>query len=92
MNSRAINNKLQDIPNHVFDLVNPAFIVPRHILIEIINREIVHFKAKLLNKRLVLFYVDITTQDIDNVGHKSPFQILNLARKRPKKMNLFLIT
>jgi hypothetical protein len=25
---RAINNKLQDIPNHVFDLVNPASLFP----------------------------------------------------------------
>ena len=56
MNSRAIDNKLQDIPNHVFDLINPSIIVPRHTLIDIINREIVPFKAKLLNKRLVLFY------------------------------------
>jgi len=55
LNSKAINNKLQDIPNHVFDLVNPAFIVSRHTLSDIINREIVPFKAKLLNKRLVLF-------------------------------------
>ena len=55
LNSRAINNKLQDTSNHVFDLVNPAFIVPRHTLIDIINREIVPFKAKLLNKRLVFF-------------------------------------
>ena len=85
MNSRAINNKLQDIPNHVFDLVNPTFIVPRHTLIDIINREIVPFKAKLLNKRLVLFYADITTQDNDNVGHELASQIFNLARKRPKK-------
>ena len=68
--SRAINNKLQNIPNHVFDLVNPAFIVPRHTLIDLINREIVPFKAKLLNKRLVLFYADITTQDIDNAMHE----------------------
>ena len=85
LNSRAINNKQKDIPNHVYNLVNPAFIVPRHTLIDIINREIVPFKAKLLNKRLVLFYADITTQDNDNVGHELPFQILNLARKRPKK-------
>jgi len=85
LNSRAINNKQKDIPNHVYNLVNPAFIVPRHTLIDIINREIVPFKAKLLNKRLVLFYADITTQDYDNVGHELPFQILNLARKRPKK-------
>ncbi len=28
LNSRPINNKLQDIPNHVLDLVKPAFIVP----------------------------------------------------------------
>ena len=57
LNLRAINSKLQDIPNHVLDLVNPAFIiVPRRTLIDIINREIVPFKAKLLNKRLVLFY------------------------------------
>jgi hypothetical protein len=84
LNSIAINNKLQDIPNHVFDLVNPAFIVPRHTLIHIINKEIVPFKTRLLNKRLVLFYADITTQDNDNVGHELPSQILNLARKRPK--------
>ncbi len=86
INSLAINNKLKDIPNHVFNLVNPAFTVPRHTLVDIINREIVPFKAKLLNKRLVvLFYADITTQDNDNVGHELPFQILNLARKRPQK-------
>ena len=51
LNSRAINDKLQDIPNHVFHLVNPAFIVPRHTLIDITNREVVPFKPKLLNKR-----------------------------------------
>ncbi len=39
LNLRAINNKLQDIPNHVFYLVNPAFIDPRHTLIDIIKRE-----------------------------------------------------
>jgi len=50
LNSRAINNKLQDIPHYVCDLVNPPFIVPRHILIDITNRQIVPFKAKLLNK------------------------------------------
>ncbi len=83
LNSRAINNKQQDIPNHVHNLVNPAFIIPRHTLVDIINREIVPFKAKRLNKRLILFYADITTQDNDNVGHELPFQILNLARKRP---------
>jgi hypothetical protein len=49
LNLRAINNKLQDIPNNVFDLANPTFIVPRHTLIDIINGEIVPFKAKLLN-------------------------------------------
>ena len=48
LNLRAINNKLQDIPNHVFDLVNLALIVSRHTLIDIINREIVPFKAKSL--------------------------------------------
>ena len=84
MKLRAINKRLQDIPNHVFDLVNSAFIVPRHTLIDIVNREIVPFKAKLLKKRLVLFYSDITTQDDDNVGHELPSRILNLARKRPK--------
>ena len=51
LNSRAINNKLQDIPNHIFDLVNPVFIVRRHTLIDIINREIVRFKSKLINMR-----------------------------------------
>ena len=45
LNLEAINNKLQDIPNHVFDLVNPSLVVPRHTLIYIINREIVLFKA-----------------------------------------------
>ena len=44
LNLRAINNKLQDIPNHVFDLVNPTFIVPRHTnLNDIINIKIVPF-------------------------------------------------
>ncbi len=43
------------------------------------------FKAKLLNKRLDLFYTDITTQDNDNVGHELPSQIFYLARKRAKK-------
>jgi hypothetical protein len=85
LNLRALNNKLQDIPNRVFDLVNPTFIVPRHTLIDIINIEIVPFKAKLLNKRLVIFYADITTQDNDNVGHELPSQIYNLARKRQKR-------
>jgi hypothetical protein len=87
LNSRAIHIKLQDITNHVFDLVNPTFIIPRHTLIDIIVREIAPFKAILLNTRLVLFYADITTQDNDNVGHELPSQILNLARNRPKKVN-----
>ena len=81
LNSRAVNNKLQDIPNRVFYLVNPAFIVPRHTLIDIKSREIVPFKAKLLNKGLVLLYVDITTQDGNNAGHELPSQIFILARK-----------
>ena len=68
LNLRAINNKLQYIHKRVFDLVNPTYIVPRHTLIDIIDREIVPFKAKLLNKHLVLFYADITTQDNDSVG------------------------
>ena len=85
LNSRAIKN--YKIPIHLFDLVNPAFIVPRHTLINIINREIVPFKAKLFYKRLVLFYANKTTQDNDNVGHELPSQIFNLARKRPKKGN-----
>ncbi len=70
VNSRTINNKLQDIRNHVFDLVDPAFIVPRHALIDIVNIEIVPFIAKLLSKRLVLCYAYITTQDNDKVGHE----------------------
>ncbi len=73
LNSRAINNRQKDISNHVYSLVNPAFIVPRHTLIDIINRENVPFKAKLLNKRSVLFHADITTKDDDNVGHELPF-------------------
>jgi hypothetical protein len=85
LNSRVINNKLQDIPNHGFDLINLAFIVPRHVLIDNINREIVPFKAKLLNTRLVFFYADIITQDNDNVGHELPSLIINLAQKRPPK-------
>jgi hypothetical protein len=48
LKSRAIGNKLQDISNRVFDLVNPTFIVPRHTLIDIINIENVSFKAKLV--------------------------------------------
>jgi hypothetical protein len=45
LNSRSNNKKLQDIPNRVFNIVNPTFIVPRHTLIDIINRKCVHFKA-----------------------------------------------
>ncbi len=48
LNSRAINNKLQDIPNHVFYHVNPAFIVPRHTLVDIINIEMYLSKQKCL--------------------------------------------
>ena len=81
MYSRAINNKLYDIHNHVFDLVNPLFMVPRHTIIDIINREVIPFIAKLLNNRLVSLYADITTQDNDNVGNELPIQILNLTRK-----------
>ena len=51
INSRAINNKLHDIPNRGFDFVNPVFIFPRHTLIDILNREVVPFKAKFLNTR-----------------------------------------
>lgn len=89
LNSRAIGNKLPGIPNHIFDLVNPAFIVPRHSLIDIINKKVVPFKAKQLNKRLISFFADITMQDNDNVGHSLPSQILNLAKNRPKKGNFF---
>ena len=78
---------MDDIPNHVFYLINPISIVPRHTLIDIVSREIVPFKAKFLKKRLVLFYVGITTHDNDNVGHELPIQILNLARNDPKKAN-----
>ena len=85
LNSRAINSKLHDSPNHVFYLVNPVFIIPRHTLVDIINREVVPFKAKFINKRLVTFYVDITTQDGDNVGDDLPVQILILARKKKKR-------
>jgi len=85
LNSREINNKLHDISNHVFDLVNPVFIVPGHVVIDIINREVVSFKANFINKRLVSFYANITIQDNDNVGHELPVQILNLARKRNGK-------
>ena len=56
-----------------------------YTLIDIINREVVHFKAKVLNKRLVSFYADITTQGNDNGGHELPVQIFNLARQIPKK-------
>jgi len=83
LNSRAINNRLNDIHIHIFDLVNPVFIVPRLTLIYIVNNEVVPFKATFLNKRSL--YVDITTQDNDNVGHDLPIQILNLARKQPQK-------
>ena len=85
LNSRAIGNGLQGIPNHVFDLVNPIFIVPRHTLIDIINKNIVPLKAQRLNRRLISFYADITSQDSDNVGHELPMEILNIARNRPKK-------
>ena len=61
LNLRAINNKLQDIPNRVFDLDSPTFIVPRHTSIDILNREMIPFKEKILNMRLVLFYDGITT-------------------------------
>jgi hypothetical protein len=86
LNSRAINNRLNDIHIHIFDLVNPVFIVPRHTLIDIVNREDVPFKAQFLNKRLVSFYDDITTQDTDNVGHDLPIHIITLARNDPKKV------
>jgi len=59
LNLRVINNKLRDIHNHHIDFVSSIFIVPRHTLIDIINREVVPFKAKFRNKRLVSFYVDI---------------------------------
>ena len=86
LNSRAINNKLHDIPNHVFYLVNPIFIVPRHTLIDMVNRDVELFKAKILKKRLVLLYVDITTPYNDNVGHDLHVQILHLARRKKKEI------
>ncbi len=71
LNSRAINNKAHDNPSHVFDLIIPLFIIPHHTLImDVIKREVVYFKAKLLNKRLDIVCADITTQDDDNVGHE----------------------
>ena len=73
VNSRAIDKKLRNIPSHVFYLVIPSFIVPRHTSIDIINKEDVRFNiAKRLNKRLVSFYADRTTQDNDNVGRELP--------------------
>ena len=70
----------------LLDLVNLVFIVPRYALIDTVNREIVPYKATFFYKRLVSFYADITTQGSDDVGHDLPAQILNLARKRPKKL------
>jgi hypothetical protein len=45
LNSITINNKLRYIPNHILDLGNPVFNVPRHTLIDFVNREIAPFKA-----------------------------------------------
>ena len=73
------------MPNHVFDLLNSLFIVPRHTVSDIVNREVVSFRAKFLNKRLVSFYADITIQESDDVGHELHVYILNLARQRPNK-------
>ena len=66
-------------------LFDPMFIVPRHTLIDVISKEVVPFKAAFLNKRSVSFYADITTQDNDIIGRDLHVQILNLAKKRPKK-------
>ena len=75
----------------IFFLVNPAFIVPRHSLIDIINKKVVPFKAKQLNKRLISFFADITMQDNNNVGHSLPSQILNLAKIDRKKVISFTV-
>jgi len=42
----------------------------------------------LISDKLYKVYADMPTQDTDNVGHKLPVQILNLARKIPKKVNI----
>ena len=62
------------------------FVIPCHALIDIVNRGFVPFKTKFLNKRLVSLCDNVTPQDNDNARHDLPIQILNLARKRPKKV------
>jgi hypothetical protein len=55
------------------------------MLIDVVNREVVPFKAKFLNmRRLVSLYDDIIDQGNDNGRHELHVQILYLAIKRKK--------
>ena len=92
LNSKVINNKRRDILNHGFYLIYPVFIVTRHTLIDITNKENVPFRAKHLSKRSIYsFYARITTHDNDNVGHELHVQIFNLPKNKIKNKSMHIL-
>ena len=81
-NSRAIG--MPGMPKSIADLDNPCFVVPRHSLIDIINREMIPALAAKAQTRLIRFYADIVAQDNEDMDYVLPPSILDLARKRPR--------
>ena len=82
MNARAIG--MPGMPKTISEIEMPIFIVPRHSLIDIINKEVVPARAAEKNKRLIRFYADIVARDNDDEDHRLPKPLLDLARQRPK--------
>ena len=81
-NSRAIG--MPGMPQSLADLDNPCFVVPRHSLIDIINREMIPALAAKAQTRLIRFYAEIVTLDNEDMDYDLPPTILDLARKRPR--------
>ena len=82
MNSRAIG--MPGMPKTISEVKQPIFIVPRHSLIDIINKQVVPARAAESKKRLIRFYAEIVARDNDDEDHRLPKALLDLARQRPK--------
>ena len=89
LNERAIG--ATNMPKSVADLKNPAFIVPRHTLINIINEQLIPEMAKQAGKRLIKFYADIS--GIDSAGNEYilPLSLLQAARERPRTAKEYIL-
>ena len=82
MNDRAIG--MPNMPKTVSEIKNPIFIVPRHSLIDIINKEVVPARAAQKKARLIRFYADMVARANDDEDHYLPRNLLEIARNRPK--------